>query len=190
MNTIDVVTAIARHGKGAQFVSFLYRTKKTDELARFTVVLGVNLETLYKRDVEVLEVMASSLISFDLNHQRAILTLLESRRESLEKGIGHNSCYTQEGIWTETGIGGIRYREDIGTIQICGKVIPNSKHVIEAGVHPISANSSPLTLAKRHVRMILPSWTWRSFCLTNIRRIAANGMVLILDTEQSNLELV
>ena len=141
--------------KGCRFASLTYKSKGSGEIAIHTLLLGVNLENAYRRDVEKLKEMLPTL---DGISKAACEEILKSKLESLEKGIGNNSAYTQKGIW-ENVCPGIRKRED-GTIQIYGFSI--RKKVLVKGEHK-KVNSSDKTIAKQKLNKLLRSGKFRPF---------------------------
>lgn len=174
MTTDDIMDLVAK-GKGARFAHLTYMAKGTGETARHTVVLGANIANLYKRDIAKLEELQLTQPSF---HPVAVAALLASRRESLTVGIGHNSAYTCEDVYSDTVIPGVRVHKASGGLQVIGLSI--AKHVVQKGTYKRVAHS-PATLAKMEVSKLLPSFTFRTFCLDKVSRIAANGEVLTIE---------
>ena len=141
--------------KGCRFASLTYKSKGSGEIAVHTLLLGVNLKNAYIRDVEKLKEILPTLSGVD---KIACEEILKSKLESLKKGIGNNSAYTQKGIWKNV-CPGIRERED-KTIQIYGFSI--RKKVIVKGEHK-KVNSSEKTLAKKKLNKLLRSSRFRPF---------------------------
>ncbi len=129
--------------KGCRFASLTYKAKGSGEIAIHTLLLGVSLENAYKADIAKLESVVHTLQGVELE---ACTEMLASLKESIEKGIGNNSAYTQKGKW-ETVCNGIRKSEN--SIQIYGFSI--RKKVLVKGEFK-KVNSSEKTIAKNQLR--------------------------------------
>ncbi len=171
----QLIEAINR-GKGAKFASFTYRAKGTGELAKVTIVLGASTESLYKRDLAALEIIHPTLTGLELE---ACAKIMASRRESLEKGIGNNSAYTNADTYVyPVGLSGIRVHKETGALYVNGLIV--DKKVIEPGTYK-EVKSRPLTLARNAIEKNLPSSKYRMYTLPNVLRAALNGEVLEFD---------
>lgn len=162
-----------------KFASFTYRAKETGELARYTIMLGVDFEALYAKDRATL---AAKLPSLDGLSKDAATALLASIDESLTKGLGHNSRYTHSAEQGDTylslvGIDGVKVNKHDGVLHVLGLL--QNKVVIEAGTYK-HVNSRPLTLAKDALRKELRQSKIRQFALTNIQSARLNGETLEL----------
>lgn len=176
---LDVVEALRRI-HGARFVSFTYRSAETNELARYTLLLGVNMATLYAKDLATLEALRPTLDGLDAEAADA---LLASLRESLEKGIGNNSAYThgpEKGATYESipGAPGLKLNMNDGTLHVLGLL--ERKTVLEEGTPRKDVKSKPLTLAKRALERDLRRSKIRQFRLPNLTVAKLNGDVLEL----------
>jgi hypothetical protein len=175
----DVVDALRRI-HGARFVSFTYRSAETQELARYTLLLGVNMVTLYERDRDTLEALRPTLQGLEADAADA---LLKSITESLEKGIGNNAAYTHgadKGATYEAiaGAPGLKINVNDGTLHVVGLV--ERKTVLEAGEPRKEVQSKPLTLAKRALERELRRSKIRQFRLPNLTVAKMNGDTLEL----------
>jgi hypothetical protein len=113
----------------------------------YTMFVGFDLERLYKRDVESLEVALK--VEKDEERIEAIGSLLKSLRESLEKGIGNNSAYTKKDTY-ETIAPGFKVHKESGDVYVCG--IVTNKKVLEVKKERKAVNSSRKTIVKNQVR--------------------------------------
>lgn len=178
MLVAELVGLIGR-GNGAKFANLTYRTEKTKELSRYSLILGASTEVLYTKDIEILEDMVTRLDGIKLEAAQAILA---SRRQSLEKGIGSNDAYTNADTYVHVdGIPGVRIHKETGILYVAA--LSQGKTVIEEGEPQKPVNSRPLTIAKKEIEKTLPSARFRLFKLTiqNIRRAALNGEVLEIE---------
>lgn len=142
--------------QGCRFADLFYVAKGTGEVARHTLLLGVSLENAYRKDLAKLEAMLPSLEGVE---REACEELIASLQESLAKGIGNNSQYTQKGMW-KTICPGIRKEEETGKVQIYGFSI--RKRVIQEGEYKV-VKSRPKTIAKNKLRKQLRSGKFRPF---------------------------
>jgi hypothetical protein len=167
--------------KGAKFASFTYTAKAqksgprlTDETARHVVILGASTEELYKRDVVALVEMMPTLKGMELDAARKVLA---SRTESLVKGIGNNSAYTNADTYAPTAIAGVKVHRVTGQLHVTGLAI--SKVVLTAGEYR-TVNSKPETIARQAVEARLPSAKFRQFSLDGVAVAKLNGETLEL----------
>jgi hypothetical protein len=159
---------------GVQFASLTYRTKATDELARYTLLLGASVENAYKGDLEKVEAALPTLT--DALDVQAARELINSLRNSLDKGIGNNDAYTLQGVYTPTGIAGVFINTNDNALHL-RNVFVQSKVVLVEGKPRKAVNSKPLTIAKDKLKKALGlrSNKIRQFALDNITKAVVNG---------------
>lgn len=173
----QLIATIATSKKGAKFASLTYRAQETGELARHTLILGASTETLYKKDIAILEALLAGDTLSALDREAA-QSVLDSRRESLDKGIGNNDAYTNKDTYTYIdGLPGVFMHKETGVVYV--NALAEDKVVIEAGTPKKPVKSAPLTIAKNAIRQTLPSARFRTFRLKNVNRAALNGDVLV-----------
>lgn len=173
----EVVEIIKKSlASGCKFVSFVYRTKGTHELARHTIALGVNLERVYKRDRSILSGKLAHLSGLQ---ETAAREMLASLNDSLKNGIGNNANYTQKDIYDNIGKG-VKIHRESGEIEIYG--FSHRKEVLEDGEYK-KVNSSAITLAKKEIKKSLKTSKFRQFSLSKLRAAKIAGDVIILDVE-------
>lgn len=153
---------------GARFASFTYTTQE-GKTSRYTLLLGVNIEKMYRRDLHKLLTVRSSMEGIKKD---AIEEMIASLNNSLEKGIGNNDNYTLKGYYAPlTSNGEVKYHEDENGekfLYIRGYV--TQEKVLVQGVYK-KVNSRPLTLAKKEIE--------KMYCLRNkIRTFKINVNVL------------
>lgn len=130
--------------KGARIVSFIYENEYS--ISRVSVVVGISVLNLYKKDIEVF----TELKNHTINPQelQQIEKILESRQNSLTNGIGNNTKYTCKGVYEQIGETNspVKMHIDNGTIYIKGLVI-SKKVLLKKKDYP-KRNSKPETIIK------------------------------------------
>lgn len=167
----------------ASFATFVYTTKETGEVAKYSIILGADTHTLYEKDVKKLEKAIRWLkrINAAPHVIQAAEEVLASRTESLTKGVGNNSAYTNADTYDYIdGLPGVRIHKETGALYVSGLL--NNKVVIQDGAPRKKVNSAPKTIAKKRLGYVLPSGRYRMFALPNVTRAAINGDVLELVT--------
>jgi hypothetical protein len=157
-----------------KFAVFTYTAKETGETARFSVMLGASLTSLYQQDIAVLEATVAGLTGVA---KIAGEELLASRRESLEKGIGNNSQYVHAPQNADTyvhipGMPGCKVHGSTGEMYVTG--IISSKTVLTAGIYK-TVKSSEKTIAKNQIKKSLGSSKFRQFSLNNLSSVTVDG---------------
>lgn len=97
--------------KGVQFAFITYTTKETNyrtaETSIYKLNIGASIENLYKSDIETLQALSVEQIKqhpkFEQFNEYQIMLakceILDSLKESLDKGIGNNSKFTKQGYY-------------------------------------------------------------------------------------------
>lgn len=167
--------------KGCRFISFLYTTKTTHETSLFTLLLGVNIEHAYRRDLKVVP----HLKAMSNAEKLARAEIVESLRASLEFGIGNNPAYTQKGLYTHI-TKGVRLNQDTREFHLTGFII--NKQVIKEGEYK-KVSSSEKTLAKKRIKKTMRSSRFRDFIITpeHIAGLRINGKVI--EFQPTNLDI-
>ncbi len=194
MDKVGDLVAELSQVKGCKFIATTYETKGTGEVQDVTLAIGFSIETMYEKDVIELEsrIYTDVFVHSDGHHtqmtaleRQAAEKILASRRESLDKGIGNNSAYTQgpdsrggEGTWLHIpGLPGVKIHKETGSLNLAGILV--RKDVIVPGVYK-TVNSAPLTLARRSIEKTLPSGKFRTYSLENVGTIRLNGETLTI----------
>lgn len=163
---------------GARFASFNYTASESNETSRYNVLMGVKMETLYKKDLEYLTVLRPTLSGIKLV---ACDELIASINESLTKGIGNNSAYTLKGYYEPLdNKGEVKlHTDETGArfLYIRGYVIKRT--VITPGVHKV-VKSSEKTLAKKEIEKNLKRGKIRTFKINvnNLNAVKVNGLCI------------
>jgi hypothetical protein len=168
---IQLVKELVKNN-GCRFINLHYTTKGSGEEANYTLCLGVNLERAYRRDEKVGRLFKPS----NPIEQQAKDEVLSSLRESLTKGIGNNSAYTNKDTY-EHICPGLKVHEETGALHVYGFLL--RKTTIAEGVHK-KVNSSELTIAKNKVKRNFKISKFRQFVLTNVSTASINGKTLVL----------
>lgn len=167
---IGQLVAALNKVQGVSFASFQYRPKGKGGLAKVQLILGASTENLYEKDVTVLRRIVPLLKATHatLPTIQAAEELLASRLESLAKGIGNNSAYTQKDTFTYLNhIPGLKIHNETGELYVSG--LRHRWEQIEAGDPPKVVKSSDKTLAKREIeKRFLPSQRFMTLCLGNV----------------------
>lgn len=169
-------------GKDAQFASFVYRSKGTNELAKIVVKLGAKTEDLYNEDMVLLKAILESIdpetepLRFE-----ACSKIIASREESLTVGIGKNSAYTHQDTYVyPVGLAGFRIHKETGEVYVNGLI--HNKVTLEEGEYKV-VKSRPLTIEKQKIEKDLPSGKFRQYTLRGIQKVTMNGVTLEIEAE-------
>lgn len=173
---MDNLISALKSIKGARFARFKYQTRGTGELSNYQANLGVNVERVYRDDLETLKGLIPTLEGVSLE---AATELHDSIKDSLEKGIGENPAYTAADAYeTLTGIPGVKIHKETGDLHLLCMV--ERKEVIVPGEYK-KVNSRPKTLAKKEIEKKLRRSKIRQFVLSNVRVAALQGEVLTFE---------
>jgi hypothetical protein len=171
-----------------RFMALTYRNEK-NELANYSLLIGVNMVRAYERDLALIQ---SYLKRSDLSplYITAATEIRDSLTESLTKGIGYNSRYAHGPLAADTYVSilpGIdvnksHNEEDRGTVYLMAYV--QKKTTLEPGEYPIVKHHAK-TVAKKAIKKSLGMRTERirRFKIKMAARCAMNGKTLVLATE-------
>jgi hypothetical protein len=139
-----------------------YRTKKSGELSRYTLAVGVSYTNLVVQSLSEARSVVVADNAKNSIERKAKAEVLRSLRNTLENGKNgeQNDAYTKKGRYQEVAAGVTLF--DDGTFELKGIVI--SRKVLEVGVHK-KVKSYPLTIAKDAIRKQLSLAKWRTLCL-------------------------
>lgn len=168
---------------GSQFVGLTYRTKGTQELARYTINVGASYHSLVEKSLTELEILTEeNKTTWDGIETLAAVEVTSSLNKTL---LAHaegaqNEDYTKIGQYVPLG-NGLSLNSKDGSLQLFG--VLQSKVVLEPGEHKI-VNSKPLTIAKNKLKKLLPIDKFREFCidLNNLESVRINGNTIELNT--------
>lgn len=182
-NTKQLIDSIRGMAGTAKFVSFTYRSKSANELARHTLILGFSYHNLVEKSKLALELMTiPELIAAGVNP-----TLASEAKDAILKSLNktltahangeQNEDYTKRNLYVSLG-NGLNLNPNDNTLQLFG--LAHSKVVIEPGTYP-KVNSRPLTIAKDAIDALLPRSKFREFSLENLKSARINGETLELE---------
>ena len=161
-NPFALLTSIVNaNGKGTRFASLTYEAKGSGEIARHTIRLGASVEAAYKKDLATLKAKLPALKGIEAI---ACGEMIASLAESIGKGAGNNSAYTNADTYSHIAKG-IKVHKETGEVHLTG--FSRQKAVIVEGFHK-KVNSSEKTLAKNKLRKGLLSGKFRQFVLPNV----------------------
>ena len=166
--------------KSCRFVSLIYRSKESGELARHTILLNVNRNRCLTVDLDNLQKLRPSLNGIKA---QACDELIASISETLTTGC--NSQYTKAGYYTAQGAGNVQVSVK-SECYIRGYAV--KKDVIEKGTYK-TVKSSAKTIAKNELRKALKNTRCRDFRITPENFVLArhDGKAIVVDATGSNL---
>lgn len=189
-NTIETINEIINRlsvSKTSQFIGLDYTSTTgliTPQTSRYVINTNVNLERVYKEDLETLKNHRETLS--DSLEIEACDELIKSIETSLEKGIGNNPDFTRKNNVERINgtLRKVNRKDGTEAVEICG--IVRSKVVIEEGEYK-KVNSRPKTIVKNKMRKSLDLGTSKIRTLTidlsKINGIRHNGDTIELCQE-------
>lgn len=168
---------IAKLNGKTRFVSVVYESKGSGEVARHTFLIGANYRTLLVRSMDALTKKIHALSGIDLEAAQELLKSYSKSLLAIDTQTV-NPDYTKAGIYENLCDGLALHKED-GSLELRGLSI--KKEVIKAGVHK-TVNSRPLTIAKNNLSKDLPVSRYRSLSIDEgaMQTIAISGRKLAL----------
>lgn len=173
--TADVLRNFAAIQR-AKFVGFTYANEY--ERAHVIVLLGVDVENVYRRDIAALRTLQS--METDALRLAVIGELIASYENSLTKGIGNNDAYTCADTYYHFGAN-MKQHKETGELYVSGFVV--RKTVLETFAKRKPVNSAEKTKVKNSIKgKVCRMAKWRQYKITpeNITKVSANGNRLIL----------
>ena len=165
----------------AKFVSLIYRSKESGELARHTILLNVDRQNCLKRDLAVLKRKQGRFA--DPNKNLACDELIASITETLT--TGSNSQYTKKGYYEGQGNGNVQ----VSVKDVCYvRGYSTGKEVLEKGTYK-TVKSSAKTIAKNELRKALKNTRCQEFRITPENFVLArhDGKAIVIDATGSSL---
>lgn len=183
---IDLLLTRLRKIKTCRIIQLTYTSKGTGELAKYTLLIGVNYERVYRRDLKLLRSFRSDREKFlkvkddlqvlnDIEYV-ALEELIASMEESLHLGIGNNTNYTNKDTY-QSIFPGCKQHLETKAIYIQGYLI--KKQTIQPGTYK-EVKSKLLTLAKNSFRKRLKLGRFRTFDISLIESISLEKQILTL----------
>lgn len=170
----DAFVKMLDGNKSARFISLLYRSKESGELARHTILLNVNRRNALARDLAIL---AGKLPKLAGVARQACEELIASMTESLT--TGQNSQYTKRGYYDGQGNGNVQ----VSVKQVAYvRGYSVRKEVIEAGTYK-TVKSAAKTIEKNKLRKLLKNTRCREFIIKPENFIVArhDGKAILID---------
>ena len=171
-NLIEQVEQI----KNCQLISFTYRSKSSNELARHTLRLGVDYKEVCEKDILELTLRLGETKGIE---KIVIQGMIDSLKESIkakEEGREHKD-YSKKGIYRSI-CPGISINLNDNSLELRG--FAHAKKVIEAGTFETKNYRSEETRLKDVIRKSLKIGKFRSFALDSgyAEKAKVNGQEL------------
>ena len=169
--------------EGTQFASFTYLSKKHNELARHTLILGFSYHKLVEKSVTELEIlMSENADKWNALQKQAADNVMASLKKTLEAHARgeQNDDYTKKNQYVSLG-NGLNWNSTDGTLQLFG--LAHTKVVLVKGEYP-TVNSRPLTIEQNKIKDQLSLSKFREFAL-DLSQVAVakiNGNTLEMET--------
>lgn len=160
---------------GVSHAIITYRAKKTQELSRYKVTLGVDIAALYALDLIFLNTMLATATGVDRD---AVQQIIASKELSLRVGVGNNPAYTCKDTYLYLA-DGLKQHADTGAYYASGLI--TEKTVIEKAKIPFKPPVSSIAIAKAAVNKNLPSGRWRMFDLDFAMDSSISGEFLVVN---------
>lgn len=163
---------------GARFINMTY-TNQQGETSKYTLLMGVNLENLYRQDLYTLNQLRPTLSGWKLV---ACQELINSIQNSLEKGIGQNDDYTLKDYYLPvTPNGEVKLHEENGKVFFYVRGYVTKKQILIPGNYK-TVNSSDKTLAKKELEKLCKRGKIRTFKIewTQLMSVRFDGNTLVI----------
>ncbi len=158
----------------AQFAVIKGYTNRYGEVSNHSILWRVSYENVLKRSLEILKNINVNELTSDALPvsviKQAQEELVDSFKETLEKGTGNNSNYTNADTYERVldiegkPIKGLKLHKADQILHITG-VFRQAKVVLVEGNYPV-VNSRPKTIAKKKLRKLTPINKWGQYKLT------------------------
>jgi hypothetical protein len=184
-NELRLLFELAQN-KGCKFTTLVYRSAESGELARHTLLFGVDYKTAIERDLKFLRRLKKIIGNKKYGTPGAVLDFqaVEELIASLEKSLVKHSSPTQDDTDKDVYdyiFPGVKQHKDTGAYYLWALGV--KKDVIEPGTKGSkkTVNSKPLTVAKDRIRTKLRTNQYRQFRLSNVGKATFNGNTLVLE---------
>lgn len=186
-NELRLLFELAQN-KGCKFTTLTYRSASSGELARHTLLFGVDYKHALERDLKylkrLLRVIGSRKMKTSKPDDLLLFTACEELIASAEKSLAKydNDKLTKEAAEKDVYnhiVPGVKQHKNTGEYYIWA--FRQSKEVLQSGKPSKPVNSKPLTIAKDKIRSKLRTESYANFKLSNITKAAVNGNTLILE---------
>lgn len=164
--------------KSARFVSLVYRSKESGELARHTILLNVDRKRCLKVDLQNLLNLRPTLTGIAAE---AADELIKSLQDSIS---GYNPLYTKRGYYDGQGNGNVQVSvKDVAYI----RGFSVRKDVIVPGTYK-EVKSRPKTIEKDKIRKTFKSSRVREFIVNpaNFKSARHSGNTITVDATGAN----
>lgn len=147
--------------QGAKFISFTYTAKKTGEVARYTLAMGVNYAKVCEADILELELRLKDATGIEAIVLQGQIDSLKESIAAKNEGREHEA-YTKAGVYRQV-CPGVKLNINDGSLELCG--FQHAKAVITPGVYKAVKHRSQETALKAEVRKSLKVGKFKTLCL-------------------------
>lgn len=181
-NLVLEITKRVTEIEHCQFASLTYLTKKSSELARFTVLIGFSYHNAVEKSVTELEILINENVdNWTPVEKQAAVEVMESLKKTLAAHAAgeQNADYTKKGQYIPIR-NGVNVNSTDNTIQLFGLV--QSRVTLVEGTYK-KVNSAPLTIAKNNLRKQLTVGKFREFAIdeSQVASVKVNGNTLEME---------
>lgn len=159
--TKEIVQKIRQINWKGQIIGLTYRSKKSGELARYRVQIGVSYKGLLEKDLTELQISKPKFTGLELQACDELIASVQKSLAALDKGE-QSEDYTKKGQYQAIDGTPVQVSLNDGTFELKGLVL--SKTVLEPGTYE-KVNSKPLTLAKKEIEKTLRKSKFRTFAI-------------------------
>lgn len=186
-NELRLLFELAKN-KGCKFTTLTYRSSESGELAKHTLLFGVDYKAALERDLKYLQRLEKRLGALNYGKAtqdqlllfQAATELVESTKKSLAKYDGDQlSKEARDKDIYNIIYPGVKQHKETGAYYLWA--LDYKKTVIQPGKPSKPTNSKPLTVAKDRIRRKLRSNRYRNFRLDNITKASVNGNTLVIE---------
>lgn len=179
-NELRVLFELAKN-KGCKFTTLTYRSTESGELARHTLLFGVDYKSAIEHDLAYLNKLKkyvdrkSIKTSDDQLFVQAVNELVNAMEKSKTK---QDTAPAADNVY-DFIFPGIKQHKDTGVYYIWG--FAHRKVVLEPGKDLKPSKSKDVTLVKDKIRNKLRTTKYRQFKLSNIGKATVNGNTITVE---------
>lgn len=174
-----IIDKIAASAGLARFASFVYESKSTGEVARYTLQLGFDYRKSLERSRLALEIEAPALAGIEAQAAAELLASIDASLAGTQEGYTKAEAYVDAFDSTGKVVPGVKRNVNDGSLQIFG-LLHSKVQIAPPTIERKEVKSRPLTIAKNKLRKDLPIGKFREFALENLSTARINGDTLEL----------
>lgn len=176
MNIQNIVEAIEKANGNPRFASFVYTSKKHNETARYTLLIGASYEKICSDDILELQIRLGNAQGIEKVVIEGIIASLKESINAMREGRDHVN-YTKAGLYRPV-CQGIKVALNDLTCEVQG--LQHAKQVIVPGEYKAVKHRTQETALKADIRKSLKVGKWKTLCLDigNMSTARVNGEIL------------